>query len=67
MSSVILKRNSNQVVELAKFAKKFIVYGEPSPAVLERTKLFHTDSVFCGLSALALRTNAPSVLKDEAL
>lgn len=30
-------------------------------------KLFHTDSVVCGLSALALKTNAPSILKNEAL
>ena len=67
MSTITLKRNTNQVQELAKYAKKFLNYGEPSPQVLERTKLFHTDSVFCGLSALALRTNAPSVLKDEAL
>lgn len=29
--------------------------------------MFHTDSVVCGISALALRTNAPSVLKNEAL
>ncbi len=29
--------------------------------------MFHTDSVLCGISALALRTNAPSVLKNEAL
>lgn len=29
--------------------------------------MFHTDSVVCGLSALALRTNAPSVLKNEAM
>lgn len=35
--------------------------------MLERTRLFHTDSVLCGISALALRTNAPSVLKNEAL
>jgi 2-methylcitrate dehydratase len=30
-------------------------------------ELFHTDSVICGLSALALRCNAPTVLKEEAL
>lgn len=29
--------------------------------------MFHTDSVVCGISALALRTNAPSVLKNEAM
>ena len=35
--------------------------------MLDRTKLFHTDAVVCGLSALALKTNAPTVLRDEAL
>jgi 2-methylcitrate dehydratase len=30
-------------------------------------KLFHTDSVLCGISALALKTNAPTVLQKEAL
>ena len=39
----------------------------PSEAVLERTREFHTDAVLCGLSALALKTNAPTVLRDEAL
>lgn len=34
---------------------------------MERCKLFHTDSVFCGVSALAMKTNAPTVLKAEAL
>src|SRR3569832_211136 len=41
--------------------------GGPSSAVLERTRLFHTDSVLCGLSALALQTNAPTILRREAL
>lgn len=34
---------------------------------MTRTRQFHTDSVMCGLSALALKTNAPLVLRDEAL
>jgi 2-methylcitrate dehydratase len=34
---------------------------------MDRCKLFHTDSVFCGISALAMKTNAPTVLKREAL
>lgn len=34
---------------------------------MEKTKLFHTDSVFCGISALAMKTNAPTVLKAEAM
>jgi len=66
-ANVVIKRNENQAVELARYAKNFMEKGRPSQNVLERTKLFHTDSVICGISALALRTNAPSVLKNEAL
>merc|ERR1740138_1554895 len=29
--------------------------------------MFHTDSVMCGVSALAMQTNAPNILRDEAL
>jgi len=39
----------------------------PSQAVLDRTCLFHTDAVLCGASALALGTNAPTILRREAL
>ena len=52
---------------LARYAREFMNSGRPSEGVLERTKLFHTDSVLCGISALACLTNAPSVLKEEAL
>ena len=40
--------------------------GTPAESVLHRTTMFFTDSVLCGLSALACRTNAPTVLRDEA-
>jgi len=66
-SHVLLKRTDNQAIELAKYAKNFLDHGKPSEETLERTKLFHTDAIICGVSALALRTNAPSVLKNEAL
>jgi 2-methylcitrate dehydratase len=33
---------------------------------LDRVQLFHTDSVLCGVSALALGTNAPNLLRQEA-
>lgn len=66
-NSVTLLRTQNQAIELAKYAKDFLENGNPSQETLERTKLFHTDSVLCGISALAMRTNAPSVLKNEAL
>jgi 2-methylcitrate dehydratase len=46
----------------------FIVKGEgkPDAKVYKRVEQFHTDSVVCGLSAIALQTNAPRVLREEA-
>lgn len=68
MSKTIrLARDTNQALKLAEYAAMFMKKGNPSQEVIERTKLFHTDSVLLGLSALALRTNAPTVLKNEAL
>ncbi len=65
--TTLLGRNVNQALELAHYARNFMDKGEPSKSVLQRTKMFHTDSVLCGISALALRTNAPTVLRKEAL
>ena len=69
MSGLItLKRSTNQALGLAEYAKKFIKSNaNVSKNVYDRLKMFHTDSVVCGLSALSLRTNAPHVLRDEAL
>merc|ERR1711871_555493 len=64
---VTLARDTNQALGLGEYAIDFMQNAEPSEAVLTRTKLFHTDAVVCGLSALALKTNAPTVLRDEAL
>ncbi|MCE9557541.1 MAG: MmgE/PrpD family protein [Armatimonadetes bacterium] len=69
-NSVKLPRDSNQAHGIGQFALDFMagkLGAGPSAAVLERTRLFHTDSVLCGLSALALRTNAPTLLRAEAL
>lgn len=66
-TNLLIKRDDNQAIELGKYAINFMRRGSPSEKVIERVKLFHTDSVVCGLSALALKTNAPSVLKAEAL
>ena len=67
MSKTIqILKNSNQGLKLAEYAASFMKKGQPSDAVIERTKLFHTDSVICGISALAQRTNAPTILKNEA-
>ena len=65
---LLLRRNTNQAVGLAEYAKRFLSSNQSiDTKVLERVKLFHTDSVVCGLSALALKTNAPTLLRQEAL
>ena len=66
---VHLPADSNQARGIAEFAIDFMsgAIGRPDKHVLARTDLFHTDAVLCGLSALALRTNAPTILRDEAL
>jgi 2-methylcitrate dehydratase len=65
-SSQTLKRNTNQALEIGKYAVDFVKNGRPSANVIDRVKLFHTDSVICGLSALAEKTNAPTILRNEA-
>lgn len=69
---VKLAADSNQALGIARYAIDFLSSdpekrGSPDASVLKRTGLFHTDAVICGLSALALRTVAPNVLRDEAL
>lgn len=68
--AVILPRNSNQAQGIAKYAIDFIKGGlgsGPAESVKQRVELFHTDSVVCGVSALALKTRAPVVLREEAI
>ncbi|MFG0327524.1 MAG: MmgE/PrpD family protein [Phycisphaerales bacterium JB037] len=62
----ILPAASNQALGIARYAIDFLASGEPDESVIERTRLFHTDAVLCGLSAIALGTNAPNVLRAEA-
>jgi 2-methylcitrate dehydratase len=69
-TSVVLSRDSNQALGIGQFAIDFMagrLGPGPSAAVLERTSLFHTDALLCGISALALGTNAPTLLRKEAL
>ena len=35
--------------------------------VYDKVRLFHTDATICGVSAIALKTNAPNILRDEAI
>lgn len=62
-----LPRDTNQALGLGQVALDFLRGPGPDATVLRRTRLFHTDAVLCGSSALALRTNAPTVLRQEAL
>eukprot|EP00656_Telonema_subtile_P006803 TRINITY_DN1316_c0_g1_i16.p1 TRINITY_DN1316_c0_g1~~TRINITY_DN1316_c0_g1_i16.p1 ORF type:complete len:588 (-),score=160.37 TRINITY_DN1316_c0_g1_i16:179-1942(-) len=63
-----LPADSNQALGLGHFAIDFMNgNGTPAPSVWKRVQQFHTDSVMCGLSALAYKTNAPTVLRAEAL
>lgn len=69
-TAVTLKRDTNQALGIGQFTIDFLagkLGAGPSEAVLERTALFHTDAVLCGISALALCTNAPTLLRKEAL
>jgi len=67
MSTVNLPRNTNQALGIGQYAIDFMKSGEPAESVLTRTKLFHADAVLCGISAIALGTNAPVLLREEAL
>eukprot|EP00922_Rhytidocystis_sp_ex-Travisia-forbesii_P036078 GHVS01053517.1.p1 GENE.GHVS01053517.1~~GHVS01053517.1.p1 ORF type:complete len:557 (-),score=66.32 GHVS01053517.1:164-1834(-) len=70
-SVVVLPRDTNQAKGLGQFAIDFVhgKYndGRVDAKVLDLIKLFHTDSVLCGLSAIAWKTNAPNILRQEAL
>src|SRR3569623_410512 len=68
-TDVFFSRTENQARGLAQYALDFLGgrLGQPSEAVLKRGELFHLDSIACGVSALACGTNAPTVLKREAL
>jgi len=67
-SAVTLPADSNQALGIGQYAKDFIggKYGDNiDDFVWQRIEMFHTDSVMCGVSALALKTNAPTVLREE--
>jgi 2-methylcitrate dehydratase len=71
-TTVLLPRTENQAVGLARYCLDFLRSGSLTGggigrATLERVEQFHLDSVGCGVSALAHRSNAPTVLRREAL
>jgi 2-methylcitrate dehydratase len=64
-----LPKNTNQARGIGEYAIDFMRMDNKriSEEVYERVGMFHTDSVICGVSALAMRTNAPNILRDEAI
>lgn len=66
---ITLPADANQARGIGQYALDMLAGRHPGPteAVLARTELFHLDSVACGVSALALGANAPTVLRREAL
>jgi len=68
-ASVTLPRDSNQARGLGQFALDFLgeKFGGPGAAVLRQVERFHRDSIACGVSALAARANAPTLLRREAM
>jgi 2-methylcitrate dehydratase len=68
-TTVTLARDENQALALGRFAIDFLAgrLGEPDESALCRVELFHLDSIACAVSAIACGTNAPSVLRAEAL
>jgi 2-methylcitrate dehydratase len=66
--TVLLPRSGNQALGLARYAREFLRTPRPiGPRTLALLERFHLDSVGCGVSALALGANAPTVLRAEAL
>jgi 2-methylcitrate dehydratase len=67
--TVILSRRDNQARGIGQYAVDFMAgrLGEPAESVYQRVELFHLDSIACAVSALACGTNAPRVLRQEAL
>jgi len=64
-----LARNENQARGIAQYAIDFLggKFAGPDESVFQMVERFHLDSIACGVSALACGTNAPTVLRREAL
>ncbi len=65
----VLPRSENQALAIGRYAIDFMAgkLGRVSESVLRKVEQFHLDSIACGVSALACRANAPTVLRAEAL
>jgi len=68
-TTITLPADSNQAEGIARFAIDFMngAIGEPSEKALRQTERFFADATMAGVSAVALNTNAPRVLREEAM
>ena len=71
-TTTVLPSSTNQARGLGEFACAWVGRGGggddgPSAAVKARTVAFFVDSIVAGASALALQTNAPTLLRSEAI
>ena len=64
---VELARDTNQALGIGQYAIDFMREGQPGEAALRQVERFHLDSIACAVSAIACGTNAPNVLRAEAL
>jgi 2-methylcitrate dehydratase len=66
---VELPRDTNQALGIGRFAVDFMSgrLGQPNDSVWQMVERLHLDSIACAVSALACGTNAPKVLRQEAL
>ncbi|REJ70559.1 MAG: hypothetical protein DWQ31_00490 [Planctomycetota bacterium] len=64
-----LPRHSNQARGIGQYALDFLTgkFGDVGDVVWRRLEAFHLDSLACAVSAIAAGTNAPTVLREEAL
>lgn len=69
MSTHSLPRDTNQARALGEFARDFLAdrFDEPADQAYRKVEQFHADSIACAISAIACGTNAPTVLRAEAL
>ncbi len=65
----ILASNENQARGIGQYTIDMLSgqAGKPDESVFRMVERFHVDSIACGVSALACGTNAPNVLREEAL
>lgn len=66
-SAVSINRSQDLALGIGQWVCTFLKSGKPPQSVIDKTLMFRKDALACGLSALALGTNAPRVFRELAL